>query len=120
MRINDVKSIDNLIEFLKETRKNVAAYQGMERKYAEAQDAYLAAKEAMQEAMDRDDFDAVATYNAAVKKHHKIIADNHDKKLELEDSINEAARRLDQWEDVAMPLLDTDADKETDNLEQAA
>lgn len=123
------EQIDLATKMLKDMRTAMTNLATNLKRHDEAAGGYMAAKAKAREAMDADNFDDLNVFNQAAKKHHKMMADLQDRRIELEESLTAMGEQMMAWpttplsapEPKPVPVAEvTEQPSENTDLEQAA
>lgn len=91
------EQIDLATKLLKDMRTAMTNLGTNLKRHDEAAGGYMAAKAKAREAMEGDDFDALNVFNQAAKKHHKMMADLQDRRIELEEALSAMGEQMLNW-----------------------
>lgn len=91
------EQIDLATKMLKDMRTAMTNLATNLKRHDEAAGGYMAAKAKAREAMDADNFDDLNVFNQAAKKHHKMMADLQDRRIELEESLTAMGEQMMAW-----------------------
>lgn len=91
------EQIDLATKVLKDMRTAMTNLATNLKRHDEAAGGYMAAKAKAREAMEADNFDDLNVFNQAAKKHHKMMADLQDRRIELEESLTAMGEQMMAW-----------------------
>lgn len=112
-----VDKIDTAMATLRSLRTTVAALEGVQKKFEDAQGGYMAAKAGAREAMEADDFDKLTGFNLAMKRQHKLMEDFRDRKTDLNYTAERLMAAMSTWQDTQAAHLEY---TEQPDIEKAA
>lgn len=111
--------IDTATATLRSLRTTIAALDGVDKKFRDAEGGYMAAKAGARQAMEDDDFDKLTTFNLAMKRHHKLMEDFRDRRTDLNYTAERLLAAMATWQDTPVTEPTTTNNDET-ILENAA